>query len=184
MNAARETISDKRCSTSAPRAFCFPTNAVAKVYFQPELEYDARVTVTANGLQSVHSCKMKWQLCDGTLDTMIGPCPWAHSVGGFMGDSAADQVCGAFIVSDPLSVHPTSFDFAFGDLDDGKRADAKNCVRVEINVSKQVTAVYDGVGIIVQHSSIGTFDEILCDRGLCLRSLSSRRYLVMKRFLY
>ncbi len=164
----------------APRAFCFPTNAVAKVYFQPELEYDARVTVTVNGLQSVHSCKMKWQLCDGILDTMIGPCPWAHSVGGLI----ADQLCGAFIVSDPLSVYPTSFHFAFGDLDDGKRVDAKNCVRVEINISKQVTAVYDGVANLVQHSSIGTFDEILCDRGLCLRSLSSRRYLIMKRFLY
>jgi hypothetical protein len=98
---------------AAPWAFCFPTNAVAKVYFQLELEYDALLTVTANGLQSVHSCKMKWQLCDGTLDTMIGPCPWAHSVGGLIGDSADDQLCGAFIVSDPLSVHPTSFQFAW-----------------------------------------------------------------------
>ena len=145
-----------------------------KVHFQPESEYVARVTVTAQGLQSAHSCVMKWRLCDPSLDAIIGPCP-VHS--GALGDVAADQVCGAFTVCDPLSVEPAEgFNFAFGAAENGKSGD-ENRVRVEVDVSKQMTVVYEGVANVVKHSTLGAFDEIFCDRGLCWQSVSSRRYL-------
>ena len=138
----------------------------------------ARLTVTAEGLQSAHKCIMSWRPCDAMLDAVIGPCP-VHSSGRVMGEVSADQVCGAFIVSDPLSVEPvTGFDFAFGRMIHGKTyMEQDNRVRVEVDVSEQSTVIYEGVGDVVKHSSMGTSsDQILCDRGLCLRSSSSRRY--------
>jgi hypothetical protein len=145
---------------------------IFQVFFQPESEYVARVTVTAQGLQSAHSCVMKWRLCDPSLDAIIGPCP-VHS--GALADVAADQVCGAFTVCDPLSVEPTQgFDFAFGAAEKCKSGDR---VRVEVDVSKHMTVVYEGVASVVKHSTLGAFDEIFCDRGLCLQSVTSSRYL-------
>jgi hypothetical protein len=144
-----------------------------KVHFQPESKYAARVTVTAQGLQSAHSCVMKWRLCDPSLDAIIGPCP-VHS--GALGDVASDQVCGAFTICDPLSIEPAEgFNFAFGADGNGKSGD-ENRVRVEVDVSKQMTVVYEGVANVVKHNTLGAFDEIFCDRGLCWQSVSSRRY--------
>ena len=137
--------------------------------------------MTAHGLRSVHSCTMKWQLCDATLDAVIGTCPM-HSGVGAIGGGFADQVCGAFIVSDPLSVEPAiGFDFAFGDsskpLASHSRQDSEQSnVRIEVDVSSHYTVVYEGVANIVEHSTMGTsLDKILCDRGLCLRSTNSSR---------
>lgn len=137
--------------------------------------------VTAHGLHSVHTCIMKWQLCDATLDAVLGPCTM-HSGVGVVGVGAADQLCGAFIVENPLSVEPAiGFDFAFGDS--GKPLGAKSrldkeqsSVRIEVDVSPQHTVIYEGNANIVEHSSMGTSsDKILCDRGLCLRSSNSSR---------
>ena len=119
----------------------------------------------AYGLQSAHKCMMTWQPCDATLDSIIGPC-LAHGSGRSKGVVAANQVCGAFIVSDPLTVEPIAgFDFAFDD--------EQAHVRIEVHVSKKRTVIYEGGAEVVEHRVTGTSsDKILCDRGLCLRSSS------------
>lgn len=163
--------------STKPPALCARDDIGQKVHFQPESKYAARVTVTAQGLQSAHSCVMKWRLCDPSLDAIIGPCP-VHS--GALGDVAADQVCGAFTICDPLSIEPAEgFNFAFGADGNGKSGD-ENRVRVEVDVSKQMTVVYEGVANVVKHSTLGAFDEIFCDRGLCWQSVSSRREILVK----
>jgi hypothetical protein len=89
-------------------------------------------------------------------------------------------VCGAFIVTDPLTVEPISgFDFAFGRrMEHGQAHDEHKHIRVEIDVSEQSTILYEGDANVVEHSTTGTSsDTILCDRGLCLRCSNSRRYL-------
>ena len=105
-----------------------------------------------------------------------------HSGVGAIGGGFADQVCGAFIVSDPLSVEPAiGFDFAFGDsskpLASHSRQDSEQSnVRIEVDVSSHYTVVYEGIANIVEQSTMGTsLDKILCDRGLCLRSTNSSR---------
>ncbi len=98
-----------------------------------------------------------------------------HGVGSMIGDVASDQVCGAFVICDPLSVEPSSFDFAFVDMKHDKLDEQQNRIRVEVDVSKQMTVVYEGVANTVKHSLTGAVDEILCDKGLCLRSSNSRR---------
>jgi hypothetical protein len=147
-----------------------------QVFFQPDSVFTARVTVTANGLQSAHACLMKWKLCDATLDAMIGPCP-THGGVGMIDGIATDQVCGAFVVAEPLSIEPaTGFDFAFGSAEQGKRHNEQNFVRIEVDVSRLSTVVYEGAANAVEHSTTGaSLDKILCDRGLCLRSSSSKR---------
>ncbi len=134
--------------------------------------------MTANGLQSAHTCLMKWQLCDAMLDVLIGPCP-THGGAGMTDGIAVDQVCGAFVVADLLSIEPAiGFDFAFGGAKQGKLDNEQNFVRIEVDVSKLSTVVYEGAANVVDHRLTGASleDKILCDRGLCLRSSSSRRF--------
>ncbi len=91
-----------------------------------------------------------------------------------------EKVCGAFIVTDPLTVEPISgFDFAFGRrMEHGQAHDEHKHIRVEVDVSEQSTILYEGDANVVEHSTTGTSsDTILCDRGLCLRCSNSRRYL-------
>jgi hypothetical protein len=173
--SARDDIRQKVLERLFCSAHLFFLLKLWKVYFQPEKDFPARVTVVADGLRSEHACVMKWVFCDATLDAMIGHCP-KHSLRG-AGSADCDQICGAFVVSDPLSVQPMiGFDFAFGSINDGKQEKKEKHIRINIDVSKEHTLIYEGFAVIPDHSTVGILDEILCNRGLCLRSSNSKRW--------